>query len=131
MQFPQTVYEQLVPRGNSNILLAIESIGNRRRGNCAADARFPKQLTSPRVQGVKIALGRGEPLTREGIYYHPEQSPTEVHLFSFASGTSHLIFNSGKRSSPGLSVSPDGHWLLFGVVDRNSGSDLMLVENFH
>jgi len=29
----------------------------------------------------------------------------------------------------GLNVSPDGRWLLYSQVDRNSG-DLMLVENF-
>ena len=30
----------------------------------------------------------------------------------------------------GLSVSPDGRWLLYSQVDGAPGSDLMVVENF-
>jgi hypothetical protein len=47
--FPQTIYEQGVTCGNGHILIAIELVSNRRRGNCPANARFPKQLTSARV----------------------------------------------------------------------------------
>jgi hypothetical protein len=30
-----------------------------------------------------------------------------------------------------VSISPDGHWLLYMQQDGQPGSDLMLVENFH
>ena len=83
------------------------------------------------IEGVLFEQARGFTLTREGIYYRPAQAPTEVRLFNPVSGTSRLILKSDKGGEPGLSVSPDGHWLLFGVVERNAGSDLMLVENFH
>jgi hypothetical protein len=33
------------------------------------------------------------------------------------------------RSDSGLAISPDHRWLLFSQVDQ-SGSDIMLVENF-
>jgi len=34
-----------------------------------------------------------------------------------------------KRGPPGLTISPDGHWILYTRIDQ-SGSDIMLLENF-
>jgi Tol biopolymer transport system component/DNA-binding winged helix-turn-helix (wHTH) protein len=75
-------------------------------------------------------------LARDGIYYHVKPPDNNLQFLSFASKTSRQIANLsvGRKkgqSSMGLSVSPDGRWLLYTQVDRESGSDLMLVENFH
>jgi len=70
-------------------------------------------------------------LTPDGIYYHDIQPPAgAVQFFSFLSGKSRLILRTGKPSHD-VSVSPDGHWLLYSQYDSQPGSDLMLVENFH
>jgi Tol biopolymer transport system component len=79
----------------------------------------PVQLL-PSVQLWNFAVARG------GIYFVAEQ---ELRYFSFATGTSKPILKIPKPVSLGLSVSPDEHWLLYAQLDQ-SGSDLMLVENF-
>jgi Tol biopolymer transport system component/predicted Ser/Thr protein kinase len=70
-------------------------------------------------------------LTRGGIYYLSKLPHPEVRFFSFASGKSRVILKPEKPIGQGLSVSPDGHWLLYAQEEGRSGSDLMLVENFH
>ena len=39
------------------------------------------------------------------------------------------LANEPSTFTPGLTLSPDGRWLLYGQMDR-SGADIMLVENF-
>jgi Tol biopolymer transport system component/DNA-binding winged helix-turn-helix (wHTH) protein len=75
-------------------------------------------------------------LASDGIYYHATPPDNNLLFFSFANRTSRQIANLsvGRKKgqdSLGLSVSPDGKWLLYTQVDRPAGSDLMLVENFH
>jgi Tol biopolymer transport system component len=75
-------------------------------------------------------------LAGDGIYYHAAPPDNNLLFFSFANRTSRKIANLsvGRKigqDSMGLSVSPDGKWLLYTQVDRPAGSDLMLVENFH
>jgi Tol biopolymer transport system component len=64
--------------------------------------------------------------TRSGIYF---VSNRHLYYFNFSSGTSKPILTLEKGPSAGVSVSPDEHWLLYSQFDQ-SGSDLMLVENF-
>jgi len=86
--------------------------------------------------GEKVVLegamqyARNFALASDGIYYHPTGAPNEIRFYSFAKGSSSLILSPKRALFPGLAVSPDGRWLLFGTVDRPAGSDLMLVENF-
>jgi hypothetical protein len=63
----------------------------------------------------------------DGIYYI---RPPGLQFLNFATGTSRLILGLSKRPVGYMSVSPDGHWLLYDQVDQEGGSDLMLVENF-
>jgi Tol biopolymer transport system component len=75
-------------------------------------------------------------LASDGIYYHAAPPDNNLLLLSFVSGPSRQIANLavGRRKgqdSMGLSVSPDGRWLLYTQVDSRAGSDLMLIENFH
>jgi hypothetical protein len=69
--------------------------------------------------------------THEGIYYFTKQPHSVLQFFSFATGKSRPIFTPDKRLGFGMGVSPDGHWLLYCQMDREQGSNLMLVDNFH
>lgn len=52
-----------------------------------------------------------------------------IHKLDLATGRTRQLLQLDKRADLGLSVSPDGRYLLFSKLDY-SGSDLMLVENF-
>ena len=57
---------------------------------------------------------------------------TVIEYYSFATGDVKPVAVPEKQILPtylGLSVSPDGRWLLYTQADQR-GSDLMLVENF-
>ena len=59
-------------------------------------------------------------------------SPT-IEFLSFATGQVTQVVALDKPpvryTFPGLSVSPDGRWILCALVERDT-SDIMLVENF-
>ena len=66
---------------------------------------------------------------REGIYFVPADSPRSLHYFDFATKKVREIFKINRDFGDGLSVSPDGHWLLYTQVDEEN-SDIMLVDRF-
>jgi hypothetical protein len=71
-------------------------------------------------------------LVNEGVYFISEPAAdgkSSVQFLSFATGKVKTVAPITAPPSSGLSVSPDGRSLLFSQVDE-SGSDLMLVENF-
>jgi Tol biopolymer transport system component/DNA-binding winged helix-turn-helix (wHTH) protein len=64
-----------------------------------------------------------------GIYF---MEPGRIAYHQFATGGTTPIVTLPKDAvvpAPGLALSPDGRWLLYGQRDR-SGSDIMLLENF-
>jgi hypothetical protein len=63
-------------------------------------------------------------------YLNREAEPgPAIELFEFGSGQVSRVAVLEEQPSPwGLSVSPDGRWILY--VREESTSDLMLVENF-
>lgn len=70
----------------------------------------------------------------KGIYFATAEVPAHplIEFYSFATGKVTLVSRLDKpipRGVPGLSVSPDGRWLLFTQRDQ-IGSDIMLMENF-
>jgi hypothetical protein len=70
-----------------------------------------------------------------GVYFVLLQKPTSIQFLTFATNQIRSIANfqkpiEGPGLSGGLSVSPDGRWILCTQVDQ-AGSELMLVENFH
>jgi Tol biopolymer transport system component/DNA-binding winged helix-turn-helix (wHTH) protein len=65
-----------------------------------------------------------------GIYFVPADTPRSLRYFDFASRKIREIFQVERDFARGLSVSPDGRWLLYSQVDEEN-SDIMLVENFH
>jgi hypothetical protein len=71
-----------------------------------------------------IAVGRPE-----GIYFAPREAPTSVQYFDFATKHVRRSCKFEKNFVNGLSVSPDGRWLLYTQLDK-ANSDIMLVEHF-
>ena len=73
----------------------------------------------------------------DGIYFIEPGPPgnaegikgNSLKFFSFAKGTAEKVFDIKSRPWVGLSVSPDGRYVLFSQVDPFV-CDLMLVENF-
>jgi len=65
----------------------------------------------------------------EGIYFAPMAAPKSLQYFDFASKRVQRISKFENNFVNGLSVSPDGRWLLYTQVDKEN-SDIMLVENF-
>jgi hypothetical protein len=67
-----------------------------------------------------------------GIYFltFGTTSPSELMFYRFPNGPITKIAAAGNPARFGLSVSPDGNWLLYTKL-TSLGSDLMLVENFN
>ena len=71
-------------------------------------------------------------LVNDRIYFIPEPGADGEHsiqFLSFATGKVKTVAPISESPEEGLAVSPDGRSLLFSQFDE-SGSDLMLVENF-
>jgi Tol biopolymer transport system component len=67
----------------------------------------------------------------QGLFFIPRaeaESGSAIHFFSFASRKSRPVATV-TATEPGISVSPDGRWLLYSQADEGR-SDLMLAENF-
>ena len=68
-----------------------------------------------------------------GAYFIPKRSAgsgSSIQFLSFATNHISTIATLEKPLGMGLAVSPDGKWILYSQVEE-SGSELMLVENFH
>ena len=65
---------------------------------------------------------------RDGIYYYAHTR--ELCFYSFAAKSRKVLLIPSHPIQLGLSVSPDGHWLIYTSVDGQPGSDLMMVDDF-
>ena len=70
----------------------------------------------------------------EGVYFAVASSKTKssIKFFSFSTGAEKTVAEVDRvlpSSVSGLTISPDGRWLLFPLFARR-GSDLMMIENF-
>jgi serine/threonine protein kinase/dipeptidyl aminopeptidase/acylaminoacyl peptidase len=71
-------------------------------------------------------------VTDDGIYFIPGPGPTKrysIRFLKLATGEIRTIAELGKLACGDLAISPDRRWALYSQTDQ-SGSDLMLVENF-
>jgi Tol biopolymer transport system component/DNA-binding winged helix-turn-helix (wHTH) protein len=67
----------------------------------------------------------------EGIYFVPVDASKSIRYFDFATRQVRQIFNLDKESVAGLSMSPDGRWILYTQsTGANGNGDIMLVEHF-
>jgi Tol biopolymer transport system component len=70
--------------------------------------------------------------TARGIYYTSSSSrPTAINFYDFSSRSAKRLFSLPQPPTPGggLSVSPDGRWLLYTQTD-DAQNDIMLAEGF-
>ncbi len=73
-------------------------------------------------------------VTDKGIWFATAETPAHplIEFYSFATGKVTQVATLDKpllKTTPGLTVSPDGRWLLVAQMDQ-SGKDIMLVDNF-
>jgi Tol biopolymer transport system component/DNA-binding winged helix-turn-helix (wHTH) protein len=66
-----------------------------------------------------------------GVYFFSRNDILTLNYFDFSTTKVRSVFKiSGGGAFPGLSVSPDGRYILYPELD-DYRSDIMLVENFH
>jgi len=70
-----------------------------------------------------------------GIYFIPARSArnipsSSIQFFNFDTGRVMSIATTEKEAAFGLTISPDGRWILYTQHDQSVASELMLVENF-
>jgi len=97
--------------------------------------------TGPENRVLEKIAARGYAVTDQGIYFTelPQSGPMSEYyevnahntllFFSFATGTSHVVAQLEKPLQLGLTLSPDGRWILYSQIDQLV-EDLMLVEGF-
>jgi len=67
-----------------------------------------------------------------GVYFVPNRNMkggTSIQFLSFATNNISNVATFENPSVDGLTVSPGGKWIFYGL-EQESGSELMLVENF-
>jgi len=73
-------------------------------------------------------------VTNDGVYFAAANSHTQstIKFFNFSTGTEKTIAEIDRimpSNVSGMTISPDGKWLLFPLYSQR-GSDLMMIENF-
>jgi Tol biopolymer transport system component/DNA-binding winged helix-turn-helix (wHTH) protein len=68
-------------------------------------------------------------LLADGIYFVPADKSRSLWFYDFATKKTREVFHIAKNFSEGMSLSPDGRYLLYSQVDQNN-SDIMLARNF-
>ena len=73
-------------------------------------------------------------MNSEGVYFYHLDAPNRpetgsIRFYNFASEQVRKIVSLNKPADGGLTVSPDGRWVLYSQRDQQ-GSDLMIVEEF-
>ena len=78
---------------------------------------------------LELVRGNGFTVTKRGLYFiKQEENRRTINLLSFATGETQWITDV-ESGFGGLNVSPDEKWILSNRR-KETGSDLMLVENF-
>ena len=65
----------------------------------------------------------------EGIYCRPLGNPRSISFYDFATKHTRELFKADKDLGAGMSISPDGRYMLYSQVDE-SNAGIMLVNHF-
>ncbi|HZS06006.1 MAG TPA: winged helix-turn-helix domain-containing protein [Blastocatellia bacterium] len=89
---------------------------------------------TPVLDHHRAGMWRYWAVTDKGIWFATAETPAHplIEFYSFATGKVTQVATLDKpllKTTPGLTVSPDGRWLLVAQMDQ-SGKDIMLVDNF-
>jgi len=110
------------------VYFAREVAGNAVLNRISLEARGTESV----VEGLRVSWEPNWTVARNGIYFQPAEAHDAVRFFDFASKKTTQVLTI-QRSQLwglwGLSVSPDGRWILYSDVGPGTG-DIMLVENF-
>ena len=69
-------------------------------------------------------------LSPKGIYFVPSEAPRSVRYFDLASKRVRTLFEADRDLGSGLSISPDGRWILYSQPADVTG-DIMLMNDLH
>ncbi len=91
----------------------------------------PQPGTEAEVDGLPPLSDSGLwVLSPGGVYFVSADAPRSLHYFDFDRKQVREIFTLDKEFVSGLSVSPDGRWILYSQEGDVNG-DIMLVDHFH
>jgi Tol biopolymer transport system component len=86
--------------------------------------------TESKVDGMpQVRVAELWTLYRGGTYFVPADAPRSLRYFNFATKQIRPIFEVDKDFDSGLSISPDGRWILYSLLGHQS-SDIMIVDHF-
>jgi Tol biopolymer transport system component/DNA-binding winged helix-turn-helix (wHTH) protein len=77
----------------------------------------------------RVAGGGLWRLTPGGIYFVPSDAGRSIRIFDFGSHQVRAVFSSDRDFDEGLSVSPDGRYLLYTQVDSQN-ADIMIADKY-
>ena len=88
--------------------------------------------TESQVDGLPtLSFAANWDIVPSGVYFFPADDTMTLNYFDFSTRKARSIFKvSGGGAFFGVSVSPDGRYILYHELD-DYRSDIMLVENFH
>jgi Tol biopolymer transport system component len=82
------------------------------------------------VDGVGPLLGSTHwTIVPGGMYFVPSDQPRSLQYFDFVTKRARRVFDIEKNFYDGLSVSPDGRWLLYTQIDEEN-NDIMIIDHF-
>jgi WD40 repeat protein len=85
------------------------------------------------VQGMpNVSFEHRWMIASGGIYFVSRSAPHTISFYDFSTQKTRDIFKTDRDLHDGISISPDGRYLLFSQLDETiPTSCIMLVSNFH
>ena len=83
------------------------------------------------VQGMpNVSFAHRWMIASDGIYFVSQSTPHTISFYDFSIQKTRDIFKTDRDLHDGISISPDGRYLLFSQLDE-SDCNIMLASNFH